>query len=495
MRRDAESRARARIVAAAAVSTTLLAAPGVARAQEANLDAERFKPAVTSDGWVTAEGSGVRSPADRFELGFLLNYSFNPLVTVTEAGDVSRRHISGRLGMDLVASMTVFGPFAVGLGVPFFIAQTGDGSPSFAGLGDLRIVPKIRILDDNDIVGLAIAAELRAPTHVGDFAGGARNVVFAPRLIADHRFSGGLRIGANIGAMIREKTTFFNVDAASELIYAAGLGYRFGGDLGKVELGAEVSGGVGLAAAETNVEEVPLEGILYLKYDVTPEVEISGGPSMGLIAGYGIPTFRVFAGIRYRPTSADEDRDGIPDSHDKCPTLAEDLDGDQDGDGCPEQKEVDADVDGVPDAEDRCPKEKETINGFEDEDGCPDEGPARVIYKEGKIQIIENVQFRTGSAQIDPKSYSILNQVALTLKANPDIKKVRVEGHTDETGQRELNIRLSKARANAVQQYLISKGVSPDRLRAEGYGPDRPIAEGKDAASRAKNRRVEFVIE
>jgi hypothetical protein len=43
-----------------------------------------------------------------------------------------------------------------------------------------------------------------------------------------------------------------------------------------------------------------------LKYDVTPEVEISGGPSMGLIAGYGIPTFRVFAGIRYRPTSADE---------------------------------------------------------------------------------------------------------------------------------------------------------------------------------------------
>jgi outer membrane protein OmpA-like peptidoglycan-associated protein len=424
-----------------------------------------------------------------------MNYSVNPLVTVTEAGDVSRRHVSGRLGMDLVASLTVFGPLSIGLGVPFFIAQTGDGSPSFAGLGDLRVVPKIRILDDKDLFGLAISAELRAPTHVGDFAGGARNVVFAPRLIADHRFGGGLRIGANIGAMIREKTTFFNVDAASELIYAAGLGYRFGDEKGKVELGAEVSGGVGLAAAETGPEEIPLEGLLYVKYNPTPEIEITGGPGMGLIAGYGIPTFRFFAGIRYRPSSPDEDRDGIPDSDDKCPSLAEDFDGDQDSDGCPEQKEVDADVDGVPDAEDRCPKEKETINGFEDEDGCPDEGPARVIYKEGKIQIIENVQFGSGSARIDPRSYSILNQVALTMKANPEIKKIRVEGHTDETGQREQNIRLSKLRANAVRQYLIAKGVNPDRLNAEGYGPDRPIAEGSDPASRAKNRRVEFVIE
>jgi outer membrane protein OmpA-like peptidoglycan-associated protein len=494
MRRDADSRARAGIAAAIAL-TSILAAARSARAQEATIDVERFKPAVTTDGWVTAEGSGVRSPLDRFELGFLMNYSVNPLVTVTEAGDVSRQHVSGRLGMDLVASLTVFGPLSIGLGVPFFIAQTGDGSPSFAGLGDLRVVPKIRILDDKELFGLAISAELRAPTHVGDFAGGARNVVFAPRLIADHRFNGGLRIGANIGAMIREKTTFFNVDAASELIYAAGLGYRFGGEAGNLELGAEVSGGVGLAAAETGPEEIPLEGLLYVKYNPTPEIEITGGPGMGLIAGYGIPTFRVFAGIRYRPSSPDEDRDGIPDSDDKCPSLAEDFDGDQDSDGCPEQKEVDADVDGVPDAEDRCPKEKETINGFEDEDGCPDEGPARVIYKEGKIQIIENVQFGSGSARIDPRSYSILNQVALTLKANPDIKRIRVEGHTDETGQREQNIRLSKLRANAVRQYLIAKGVNPDRLGAEGYGPDRPIAEGRDPASRAKNRRVEFVIE
>jgi hypothetical protein len=60
--------------------TSILAAARSARAQEATIDVERFKPAVTTDGWVTAEGSGVRSPLDRFELGFIMNYSVNPLV-------------------------------------------------------------------------------------------------------------------------------------------------------------------------------------------------------------------------------------------------------------------------------------------------------------------------------------------------------------------------------------------------------------------------------
>jgi outer membrane protein OmpA-like peptidoglycan-associated protein len=81
------------------------------------------------------------------------------------------------------------------------------------------------------------------------------------------------------------------------------------------------------------------------------------------------------------------------------------------------------------------------------------------------------------------------------LKENPDIKKVRIEGHTDETGSRESNIELSKARANSVREYLIARGVRPERLRGEGYGSDRPLASGSDPASLAKNRRVEFIFE
>lgn len=469
--------------------TITLTAPAVA--QETNVDVERFKPAVTHDGFVMAEGSGVRDPADPWEFALFLNYGRNQLVVVRDS-DVTRKFVSGRLGADLMASVTIAEPFALGLDLPFFLAQTGDVSPSFGGLGDIRLVPKLRILDDRESIGLGIVAELRAPTHAGDFAGGARNVVFWPRVVLDHRWASGPRLGVNAGVSLREGTTFGNVNAASEITYAVAFGYRIGGMDGTVELGAEVDGGIGLAAADR--EELPLEGLGYVKIYPSDEWEIALGPGIGLIPGYGVPTFRVFAGVRYTPTSHDRDHDGVPDDKDQCPDVPEDRDGDQDTDGCPEE-DPDDDHDGVPNSEDECPEVKETINGVQDEDGCPDTGDPRVIYEEGKVRILDNVRFKTGSAQIDPESYSLLDQVALTLKANPEIKRVRVEGHTDDTGGREMNLRLSKARAHSVRSYLIAKGVSANRLTAEGYGPDRPLVSGTDDAARAKNRRVEFVIE
>jgi len=113
----------------------------------------------------------------------------------------------------------------------------------------------------------------------------------------------------------------------------------------------------------------------------------------------------------------------------------------------------------------------------------------------GKIVILENVRFESGSDKIEPESYSILNQVALVMRANRDIERIRIEGHTDDTGPREVNLELSKARARAVKAYLVKRGVRPGRLVTEGYGPDRPLLHGNDEAARAKNRRVEFVVE
>lgn len=468
------------------------AAATPAAAQESSIDIERFKPAVTHDGFVNAEGSGVRDPSDRWEFAFFLNYARNPLVVVGDDGDVSRQIVSGRLGADLIASVSVAEPFSIGLDLPFFLAQTGDGDPSFAGIGDVRLVPKLRLLDDRSSIGLALVAELRAPTHTGDFAGGARNVVFWPRLVLDHRFVPGIRFGVNAGVAIREGTTFANVEAASEVTYAAALGYRIGGLDGKVELGVEANGGVGLAAA--GAAEVPLEGLGYLKYNPSDEWEILAGPGVGVAPGYGVPVFRVFAGVRYTPTSHDHDHDGVADDKDKCPAIAEDLDGDRDTDGCPEE-DADDDLDGISNADDQCPTEKETINGIKDEDGCPDKGAPRVFYEDGKFTVLDSVRFQTGSTQIDPESHTTLNQVALVMKANPQLKQIRVEGHTDETGPRELNLTLSHDRAETVRAYLIRRGVSPSRLTAEGYGSDKPLAGGSDPKSMAKNRRVEFKID
>jgi OOP family OmpA-OmpF porin len=85
----------------------------------------------------------------------------------------------------------------------------------------------------------------------------------------------------------------------------------------------------------------------------------------------------------------------------------------------------------------------------------------------------------------------VLDIVAASLVANPDIR-IEIAGHTDNTGSAATNQRLSQSRAEAVQIYLASKGVAPNRMVAKGYGPTVPIAPNTSAAGRAQNRRVEL---
>ncbi len=187
----------------------------------------------------------------------------------------------------------------------------------------------------------------------------------------------------------------------------------------------------------------------------------------------------------------DNDADGVLDDKDTCPNVAEDIDGFEDEDGCPDN---DNDRDGVLDKDDKCPTEAEVINGFEDEDGCPDKGEVKVIIKKDNIVIQDKVFFETSKAAILTKSYSILDQVAAVMRANPQITKVRVEGHTDNTGNADKNKALSQDRAAAVKDYLIKKGVDSGRLDAIGYGQEKPIAKNSSKRGRATNRRVEFII-
>jgi OmpA-OmpF porin, OOP family len=459
----------------------------------AQVDAQRFKPAVTHDGWINAEGTSVRHPDDRWELGLWLNYARNPLVIADQDGNLTRSYVDGRVGFDAVLSASLTRRLALGVALPLFALQTGDADPSGAGIGDLRLVPKLELLSDLESgVGLALLAEVRLPTHSGDFSGGERSVEFFPKAALEHRYISGIRIGFNLGVALRSRTDFLNVAAGSEFAYAAALGYRFGGPRGRTELGVELDGAVGLA--ESDPEELPLEALGYLRHAFSPEWEISGGPGVGLLAGYGVPTFRAFLGVRFTPTNHDLDRDGISDAEDQCPQDAEDKDGVEDADGCPEE-DPDFDHDGVANIFDQCPEAKEIINGIDDEDGCPDSGDPRVTYDDGHFVVLDTIRFSTGSADIDPESHSLLDQIALTLKANPEIEHMRVEGHTDDTGSRAYNMALSEERAHSVRRYLVKQGVNPGRLRVLSFGPDRPKNDGTDAQSRAKNRRVEFVLE
>ncbi|MCW5806623.1 MAG: OmpA family protein [Deltaproteobacteria bacterium] len=185
----------------------------------------------------------------------------------------------------------------------------------------------------------------------------------------------------------------------------------------------------------------------------------------------------------------DNDKDGILDNDDLCPNEPEDKDGFEDEDGCPDP---DNDKDRILDKDDKCPNEPETYNGFEDEDGCPDRG--RVVVTDTSIEILDMVYFEYDKAIIKAQSYPILDAVAATLKGNPTIQLVEIQGHTDERGDDAYNLDLSDKRAHAVEKYLVDKGVEAKRITAQGYGETQPIDRSHNEAAWAKNRRVAFLI-
>ena len=189
----------------------------------------------------------------------------------------------------------------------------------------------------------------------------------------------------------------------------------------------------------------------------------------------------------------DNDGDGVLDASDQCPSDAEDADGFKDEDGCPDP---DNDGDGVLDAADTCPDKLETKNGYQDTDGCPDEIPAPLAKFTG---VIKGINFKTGSAEILKTSNKILDKAVKVMQDYPDIK-LEVQGHTDDVGDDAANLELSQKRAESVKAYFEGKGIAADRVIAKGYGETAPSAPidglkgGKLKAAQAKNRRVEFKL-
>jgi outer membrane protein OmpA-like peptidoglycan-associated protein len=153
---------------------------------------------------------------------------------------------------------------------------------------------------------------------------------------------------------------------------------------------------------------------------------------------------------------------------------------------------LDNDSDGIFDEQDACPLEREIINGVDDEDGCPDEG--RVVVERNNIKISDRIYFDTGLSTIQNRSFSLLDEIATVIKSNPQLIKIRVEGHTDSDGSDVRNLKLSQERANAVADALISRGVNPNRLDSAGFGEMKPIDNNTTASGKANNRRVEFII-
>jgi outer membrane protein OmpA-like peptidoglycan-associated protein len=157
------------------------------------------------------------------------------------------------------------------------------------------------------------------------------------------------------------------------------------------------------------------------------------------------------------------------------------------GSGNDEATGGDGDSDRIPDARDKCPKEPETYNGVEDEDGCPDKG--RVIVRRGKLEILDNIYFAAGSRAVPAVAAQLMDAIAATIKGNPQLRSIEVQGHA--AANESDAVGLAVARAQAVRDQLVSRGVQRDRLIARGYGAQKPLS---GAQNSAENRRVSFLI-
>ena len=180
-------------------------------------------------------------------------------------------------------------------------------------------------------------------------------------------------------------------------------------------------------------------------------------------------------GVEAHQGCADTDNDGIADPDDKCPTVA----GIAKLAGCP-----DTDGDGITDAEDKCPK----VYGLVEMQGCLPQ-----VVAEKFQGTMEGIYFKTGKSVIKQRSYNVLDKAVEIMQQYKSVR-VMIEGHADDRGSVESNQELSVSRAEAVKAYLVSKGVTADRIETKGFGETKPASSNESGEGRAQNRRIEFRV-
>jgi len=473
--------------------TLIWLATALGTAHADGLDGERFVPAVGAEGSFVPEHPSVPSHLG-WSLGLFLNFADDQIVLRDNDGNVGSRPLHTALTTDLTASIGLFGWSELGVGLPLHLVYDGDAYAAGtarldanAGVGDLRLVPKFALLRRGTLaqhVLLGLAVPVSVPTGDDEAARGAGGVSVQPELLfAFH--TGKLGLGFDVGYRWRSQHPA-DLPWADEVTLAPWLSVALTRSVTlRIEGFAEKTVGPHIAGAD-----FPFELLAGVDYAIG-DWDLYAGASRGITDGIGDPAFRIIGGVRYRHDAPrhegfeDSDHDGIPDKDDKCRDEAEDEDGFEDEDGCPD---LDNDEDGIPDAQDECPE----LKGDRAHDGCP----ARTYVKidSGNVYIFGKVQFSYNSSRMEHRNDALLDQISQAMIANPGVGNIRIDGYTDNVGDPRFNQRLSEERAAAVREALIKRGVDADRLTTRGHGETHPLAPNKSAAGRAKNRRVEFII-
>lgn len=504
-----------------ALASLLVCSGARADGQEKHFDALVFRPSAAPRDLVMVQKSeiiGHLSPI----LGLYMDFAFNPLVLVTGDQNETVHAITAGLTVTPVVGLGLFNWFDVTLAVPVVAWQTGsnlrqlgtEGSVPTSALGDMRLAVKVGLpyLNRKDQVksgfGMALAGNLDIPTGSLKAFTSDGAVAGGPSLIFDYRFGFGLLLAANAGVWLRPGGQFAGVRLGSMASFGLGaeayVVQRYG-----ISIIGEVYGYPSLTKFPESARQVPAEVLLGIRWQSKYGITITTGGSFGAACGFGAPAVRLFNSITWQPEKSreqeeidrlqrghdeenpDPDGDGLIGTADRCPKEA----GPPENLGCPDK---DSDGDGIVDRIDDCP---ELAGGPRGKRGCP-----TAYVKGDQIVILDQVHFATDKDIILPESTPVLQEVAKVLIDNPEIREVRIEGHTDIRASDAYNMNLSQRRVNSVMDYLVKEGIDPSRLNAKGFGHSAPVYDdagclGPDEqltptcrSMTSKNRRVVFRI-
>lgn len=301
------------------------------------------------------------------------------------------------------------------------------------------------------VIPTGIGAEIRLPGHISlDLSGG-------------------------VNYSLTDNLNYYKVGDPNDAYYTAGLALIFGG-------------------SDENADD-DHDGLTNKE-----EKQLGTDPKIRDTDGDGLTDGEEFYSNHTDPLKQDTDGDGLKDGVEVMRTGTNPTNVDTDGDGLSDGDEVlkyttdplKADTDGGS-VNDKVEVARGT-NPLDPADDVPKKEEVKkeeVKVEPGKSIVLEGIVFELNKADILPESETILTQAYNTLEQNPEVT-VEIRGYTDNSGTRKRNMKLSQARADAVRDFLVKRGIKQERITAKGYGPDSPVASNDTDEGRRKNRRVGF---
>ena len=511
-----ESRvAAAAIALAAALAANGASAQTVVEGQALN----QFDPSAPGDAFFGVPAPWVGGHLE-FRAAVMFDYAHQPFqfVTRTADGTSSTTDIVAQQGtLHVNASFSLWDRLMVGVNVPVALLQSGQ-NPPIAGvdfhppdgpaMGDLRFDLRGRIFGDYyDPFQIGAQGSIHVPTGSSEDYTGDGQVRGMFRLLLGGRAGGtvGFVWSANGGVHLRARG-----DDPS-ILFGAGAGLTFLDE--RITVGPEIYGSTQVGGAPLAVPGTAVQAQSTTSLEVlgSARARIVSGLTIGAAAGggpltaIGTPELRVLGLLAWAPHPeraekpplvevGDRDDDGIADDVDACPDEKGELQSDPATDGCPP---ADQDGDGIKNAMDACPDEPGVTNADPKKHGCPLVPGLAKLSGDG-IVISQQIRFvvygKEKHETVDPVSNGLLTEIKAVIDAHPEITKIEVQGHTDDSGSEDFNQNLSQMRADAVRKWLIEAGVPGEKLVAKGYGFSRPLGDNRVKTGRQQNRRVEFVV-